>query len=512
MSGMASFLTGLGGGYIQAKDKQYERDRQAKEDAFRDEQRSRQRKEWTAADQLNADLKDAATPRATMQGTVTEAGGNKYLNADPAQAKAMQDTLAAEAEMTGAPAPTQQAGTGVVAASGTMARGNQITTEPVDVDKLNAPQARNDRVLGALQKNGQIERAMSMENTMLDQQAKRLGLDVAQAKFADDQFNRKLTERLSGPEWAPEAAKLLTETQVGALAGVTVVPRVTADGKSVEFVGASDGKERVLATFENSDAGRAKFLQQTARAPLETKISWIVEDGKAAQEQSRWQQTFDLTKQKEENDQQYRARTLAIQQAQEGRARATHAATLENDKIPPGVKLQAASLAKQVENIGTALNKAMAEGQFDPNNPGTARLLEQQTALNLKYSRLIQPYIPGQAGAADPLGLASPGQPAASTAPAPAATAPATVPRPPARPAPPPFQAPPTMEQIQAQTRANREQIAQRVEAERRAAADPAIQALNAQRAQALWAGNAVEANAIMARISEVKQQRYGVQ
>ena len=38
MSKFASFLAGMGGGYIKAKDKEYERERQAKDDAWREEQ------------------------------------------------------------------------------------------------------------------------------------------------------------------------------------------------------------------------------------------------------------------------------------------------------------------------------------------------------------------------------------------------------------------------------------------------------------------------------------------
>lgn len=505
--GVVSFLAGFGGGMMQAQDKKRANDRQDKEDEYRNEVRDRDRREWAAKDKLESDLKDAATPRATMAGTVTEGGGNKYLSADPAQAASMQATLAAEAEMKGEAAPTQQAGTGIV---GGMARGNEITTAPVDVAKVNSPDARNERVLGALRQNGQVERAIGMENTILDQSAKRLGLDMAQAKFADEQFNRRLTERLASPEWGGEAAKMLSETQVGSMAGVTVAQRPTADGKSIEFVGTQDGKERVLGKFENSEAGKAKFMQQVARVPLEAKIGWVVEDARAAKEDSRWQQTFDFNKKKEENDQQYRNRMLSIQMAQEGRAAATHRLAMEDAKIPPGVKAKAGVLSDQIKSVGNALNKAMAEGQFDPANPGTAKLIEQQASLNLQYSKLIQPYLPGQTGAADPLGLGSGGAPTAAPAQsaAPASAAPQRVAAPPAAPAAPA----PTMEQIQAQTRANRERIAQQSEVRRQASADPAVQALKVQHAQALRDGKAVEANAIMSQINQVMKQRYGVQ
>jgi len=130
-----------------------------------------------------------------------------------------------------------------------------------------------------------------------------------------------------------------------------------------------------------------------------------------------------LLKGKESEDQaSYRKQTLALQQSQDGRARDLHKMTMDDAKIPPAVKSKAALIADQVKAVSSALNKAMAEGQFDPKNPGTAKLIEQQALLNIQYSRLIAPYMPGQSNAADPLGFGQPaaaqGAPAQSPAPA----------------------------------------------------------------------------------------------
>lgn len=424
--GMVAFLAGLGGGYLKAQDKRLENERQAKDDAWRDEQRTRQRGEWEKQDKLDADLRDAAADRTVVSGTVTQAAdGNKVLTTDPAQTAAIQKTMADEAELRGEAAPTSRAGQAI---AGNMARGNQITDGPVDMAALNSPDARNQRTVDALQKNGQIERAATMQSTMLDQQAKRLGLQSAEAKFADEQFNRKLTERLSVPNWKDEAARVLTDTQVGALAGATVAA-VPKDGGKFELVATKDGQSRVLGSFEDTDAGRAKFMQQVGRVSLESKIGWIVESEKSKREEERWQQTFDFNKKKEENDQQYRQRVLGLQYAQERRLAQTHKLTMEDAKIPPGVKLQAQTLAKQMETANMALSKAMAEGMFDPNNAGTKELIKTQRVLGLQYQRLMAPYIPGSENKADPLGLNADGgkEPAAAPAGAPAA-APAAAP------------------------------------------------------------------------------------
>lgn len=444
--GMVAFLAGLGGGYLKAQDKRIEDERRAKIDAREEERFAREKKGWQEQDKLNQDLRDAAADRTVVSGTVTQsADGNKVLTTDPQQAAAIQKTLADEAELRGEAAPTSRAGQAV---AGNMARGNQITDGPVDVAALNSPDARNQRTVDALQKNGQIERAATMQNTMLDQQAKRLGLESAQAKFADEQFNRKLTERLSVPNWKDEAARVFSDTQVGTLAGATVTA-VPKEGGKFDFVATKDGQSRVLGTFDDSDAGKAKFMQQVGRVSLESKIGWIVEGEKAKREEERWQQTFDFNKKKEENDQQYRQRMLGLQYAQERRLAQAHKATMEDAKIPPGVKLQAQTLAKQMESINTAINKAMSEDMFDVNKPGPKRLLAQQAELADQYRELMQPYIPGAKTQNErPLGTVNEGSKVPSTTATPAAPASApTMNRPAAAPVAQAAPAAPTMQQ-----------------------------------------------------------------
>ena len=279
--GMVSFLAGMGTGYIKAKDKAFEQERQAKQDAWMEEQRNRQRQEWSEADKLKTDLKDAAATRETVGGTQTTAGDTKVFSQTPENAAAVKAMLDNEAELTGA-APVQAQTT---AMTGQMARGHQIGAT---AEGQNTGEARNQRVVDALMSNGQIERAATMETNLLDQKAKKLGLQAAELKFADDQFNRQLGETFANsPDWTQAAAQVLTKTQVGGLAGVNVQAVPSADGKKVDFVGqGADGKQRVLATFDNSDAGKAQFLQRVMRAPVETKIGWIVEEARAKQTQA----------------------------------------------------------------------------------------------------------------------------------------------------------------------------------------------------------------------------------
>lgn len=275
--GMVAFLAGLGGGYLKAQDKRLENERRAKDDAWRDEQRTRQRDEWQKQDKLESDLRDAAADRTVVSGTVTQsAGGNKVLTTDPEQTAAIQKTLADEAELRGEAAPTSRAGQAV---AGNMARGNQITDGPVDVAALNSPDARNQRTVDALQKNGQIERAATMQSTLLDQKAKQLGLTRAQYDFADFETNRRLDEIFkSAPSLGDGVVKILTETQIGGLAGKSFSHRLSADEKMVEIIGQGpDGKEAVVAQFENNERGQAEAMKRFMAAPITTRISWINE-------------------------------------------------------------------------------------------------------------------------------------------------------------------------------------------------------------------------------------------
>ena len=285
MSKFASFLAGMGGGYIKAKDKEYERERQAKEDAWREEQQGWQRADRAEKDALRTSMKDAFADRSTIEGTAVTGTTGTNLYKDPAQAQAAADEARIEAEMRGE-SPSAVATMQATGITGNMSKGHQITTEPVDLASLNSRDAKMARGVNALMAAGDPEKAISMENTVMENQAKKLGLNVAQLKFADDQFNRKMQETLSreGDFWG-NASQVLTDTSLGGLAGVQVKPVVSADGKTVQLVGVKDGKEQVMFSAPNTAEGQLAFVQRISKADPATKIGWLKEgvDREAAQ-------------------------------------------------------------------------------------------------------------------------------------------------------------------------------------------------------------------------------------
>lgn len=285
MSKFASFLVGMGGGYIKAKDKEYERERQAKEDAWREEQQGWQRADRAEKDALRTSMKDAFADRSTIEGTAVTGTTGTNLYKDPAQAQAAADEARIEAEMRGE-SPSAVATMQATGITGNMSKGHQITTGPVDLASLNSRDAKMARGVNALMAAGDPEKAISMENTVMENQAKKLGLNVAQLKFADDQFNRKMQETLSreGDFWG-NASQVLTDTSLGGLAGVQVKPVVSADGKTVQLVGVKDGKEQVMFSAPNTAEGQLAFVQRISKADPATKIGWLKEgvDREAAQ-------------------------------------------------------------------------------------------------------------------------------------------------------------------------------------------------------------------------------------
>lgn len=285
LRGMTAVLAGVGRGMVEKKEDQERKARQDKEDAWRDEQRDNLRADRAKAEKLSTEVADAGMQRTTMQGTVTEAGGNKYLSADPVQATKVQEMLAAEAEMAGGPAPVQQPGAAI---TGNMSRGHEIKTGPLDmsaVQKLNSPEAIAERQAQAYNNNGKPLEANQMRAGAMDLQLKQLGLNEAQAKWGDMEFDRMLKQKIPmGPGFGHAFAKVLTDTNVGGLAGVKYEAVYAPDGKSFEMVGTGpDGAKHSKGKFTDDDAGWAQAMQRANSANLTTKIGYVAEALKAEQ-------------------------------------------------------------------------------------------------------------------------------------------------------------------------------------------------------------------------------------
>lgn len=281
MSKMAAFFAGLGSGYLKADRQKTEDERQAKKDGQDTELFNARMDEINQAKKLNADLSTAAKPATFSENTPTldTGDGAKVYGMDNGADVAASDARQFK-RMAPDAAPPVQGQTFAVNGTAVPDKGTmQSTVKAYD-------EGANDRIAQAYRANGKPTEALNMNNAIMESKAKSLGLETAQLKFADDKFNRDVLSRLdANPDWTQGAAQLLTETQLGRLAGVTVNPVMSADGKTVSFVGTgTDGTSQPMATMPNTPEGRLAFTQQLMKATPEMKISWLAERGKAAKD------------------------------------------------------------------------------------------------------------------------------------------------------------------------------------------------------------------------------------
>jgi len=174
-----AFAAGLGSGYLSARRNAEEDELREEDRAWRDEQRNFQREGMERERKYQQSLADAVAPRQAIEGTVVaDAGGNRNLYQDPAQAAAAQADLQAEAEMRGTPTLADaRPGFGVTGTS----VGNRITDARPDVAEINTPQARNQRVIDATMAHNPAQ-GISLQNATTAAEKARFDMEEAQRR------------------------------------------------------------------------------------------------------------------------------------------------------------------------------------------------------------------------------------------------------------------------------------------------------------------------------------------
>ena len=416
MSKMAAFFAGLGSGYLKADRQRSEDERTAKKDA-QDKQmfdaNMANINDQQAARQEEKDFKAAniAAQSAGKQDTgyqVTDAAGSNAFTKD-ADAAAMLGDMA---DAKNAQAQTDNAtrvSTGRTGATmqGTVA-GNQVFANPAEAQAF--AQTQNMTEYAKLKARQDVAEQYGKMDLSDDIKAK---LTKLESEGVFKAFALAQTGDMEGAAKAYESTGNARMPKGGKFVATEVEDPATKTKRQVISVVGPDGAPLV----PDLDKALRSYLTPGERYSMDRGDKQDVRQ--ASQDklgQENWTKTFEFNQKKEESDQKYKQRMLGIQASQEARAQATHKRAMEDDKLPPAVKMQAASLAKQMENIGSALNKSMAEGQFDPNNAGTVKLMESQAALGVKYSMLLKPYSSDKGVAtSDPLGLGAQ-EPAAKSA------------------------------------------------------------------------------------------------
>lgn len=407
MSKMAAFFAGLGSGYLKADRQRTEDVRQAKKDAQDAKMFDANMANITEQQDARREERDFKAANIAAQSTgkqdagfqVTDAAGSSAFTKDAEAAGMLGDMAAAknpDAQTSGA----TRVSTGRTGATmgGTVA-GSQVFAKPADAQAFAQTQTMTEYAkLKARQEVAEQYGKMDLSDDI------RAKLTKLESEGAFKAFALAQTGDMEGAAKAYDGTGDKRMPKGAKFVATEVEDPVTKAKRQVISVVGADG----VPLVPDMDKALRSYLTPSERYSMDRGDKQDVRQ--ASQDklgQENWDKTFNFNKKKEENDQQYRSRMLGLQESQERRSAETHKRAMDDDRIPQAVKLEATSIAKQMENIGAALNKAMAEEQFDPNNAGTAKLMESQAALGIKYSNLLGPYSKEKekAKGGDPLGI-----------------------------------------------------------------------------------------------------------
>lgn len=197
--GIASFITGFGTGYMNAKDKQTERDRQAKLDQIVLDQADRAKADAARQDAERSALSQAAAPVVPQAGTqVTDAGGNQNFSASNQNAQWLQQQAQQEAALSGSAAPTAGQTAlryGVTDAMGKPMIADQAAAQTA-ADAANNPQARLDRVSNVLM-GYDPGKAMALQQQNVQTQAAQQQLDLSKKSEKEKDAYRQMVSTVA---------------------------------------------------------------------------------------------------------------------------------------------------------------------------------------------------------------------------------------------------------------------------------------------------------------------------
>lgn len=265
-----AFVAGLGTGYLTAQQRKQQQEAEKKRDE-RDQERHdadmEERRRKVADRQA---LADAGAERKVIDGTAVDTGQGKNLYTDPAQAEAAAADARVEAEMRGQdPAKVQtMAAQGI---TGNMAKGHQITTQPVDVAALNTPEARAKRVAAAQMGIGDVAGSLQTENAIRAGKAADIQLKQAEEAQVRDKAFREITEKFVRGGWGA-----VPKIYEGYNDGNTA--QVKPDGKGGALVTVFNPKGEKV--HEQAFADEMEFIS-TAIASVDPKLWLAMREKKA---------------------------------------------------------------------------------------------------------------------------------------------------------------------------------------------------------------------------------------
>ena len=250
--------SGYQGGQEQAR----QRSRQEEDDAFRREQRDRQRTDWSRSDEKyareKADMEAERKNMAPVEGNPVFPTGDDEGNAMPMTPDMQRFTVA------GTP--------GVLDASGVAAQ--------------NTPESRIRRAAAGAPDPA---RAAALNAQANASETAALQLDQARQTAVQQAWKRKAGAQIVGSQSWDAATKFMTESKADGMDGQTKWSyEESPDGKTVTIFSIDkDGKRGKGQQFENSDMGRMKlFTLLDTSTPIEAKMKdQQVEDNRVRDDQ-----------------------------------------------------------------------------------------------------------------------------------------------------------------------------------------------------------------------------------
>lgn len=375
MSGMMSFLAGLGGGYLQGASQKRRNDQEDEDRKFQQTQRDRTLREQAQQDQTNAQLRMAGSTVQSDPNMVPDPSTDNRDVGQPGTAPAVQDGF----RVGGKVLPDQASADAAVAAT-------------------NAPEARATRMSDVLNAAGRPLDALALSSATM--QNKVGGFQLSAAQRAD--INAKHDALVdSGVKSWDDAANFVTNTKGdGQGGGLAVKAVVSPDGKRVNFnkVGPDGTLTPTAQEFDNTPAGlqTAKMLLKTGISDTDklTHLHAIAQEQLAAA-------TLAQTAKRDQNTADYQGGMLDYYNDKN-----TVKSGSVVDKMPEFERLQYTGKLKELQGIDAAMTKAQAEGNWNPKDAATQALIARSDDLRTQTTALEKQYGGGKAGArANPLNL-----------------------------------------------------------------------------------------------------------
>ena len=438
MSNALAFVAGLGSGYMNAKNKARDQERQDRIEAEEREDRLLQRsqqtelhdtrmREYRREDDLRKGLADAAKPGVLMQNApvLTNAGGQQVVYGSPETAEfAGHDAIMARraAEAPNAPDAVAPVGLGgAVTLNGNVQPDLQTAQKGLaSYDDAKSILARQQ---AAYNTAGMPDKAMGLKTAQLNLDDSEMDNQRKVLDFVSAKANRAFEERVraNGGDVFKTVADVYTETNVGGLAGVKVLPVQSEDGKTISLSAISpDGSQRVIKTYPSGQAGMAMAMQDQLSVPPEIKAQWLHESAKIEEDKKR--RTEDVDHRNRQLDATVRHQAAMEKNASDRTASSIEIANLRFTQARQLAELRggdkSAGLFEKMSGRDQAEMKSISERirnaesatlkpDFDPESTNGKRIAADLNGLLIQQRHLLDKYdsLNGNAAANDPNGL-----------------------------------------------------------------------------------------------------------